>query len=108
MKFSNLVQLLPTEIGVLERLLTGDEAIPEAIVQPPVVLTVNISLRGEIPNLAGEPSRKLGGVEAIDRTNAALSGEQLLVAPRVLPERLAAGVDVAVELAQSSPSLSPL
>lgn len=70
-----------------EGLLAGDEAVTEAIVETAVVLSVNVALGGEAPDLATEPSGELGGVEAVDRADPALAGEKLVVV----------GVDVVAE-----------
>lgn len=72
---------------MLERLLAGDNAVAQAIVEPPVVLPVDVPLRREPADLPGEASGELGGVEAVDRADPALPGEQLLVV----------GVDVVAE-----------
>jgi len=54
------------EPGVLERLLAADDAVPEAVVEPAVVLAVDVSLRREPPDLCGEPGGEAAGVEAVD------------------------------------------
>lgn len=77
--FVNLIQLLTTKIGILERLLSGDKAITKAIVQSAVVLPIDVTLGAEIPDLPGESGGKLGSIEAVYETNATLAGEKLVV-----------------------------
>lgn len=78
-KIPNRGELVSAEAGVDESLLPGDNAVPEAIVEPPVVLPIDESLGGEFPDLTAESRRELRGVEAIDRRDSADSGEELLV-----------------------------
>lgn len=72
---------------MLESLLGSDNAVAQAIVEPPVVLPVDVPLRREPVDLPGEAGGELGGVEAVDRADPALAGKQLLVV----------GVDVVAE-----------
>ena len=73
--------------GALERLLATDEAVPEAVIEPAVVLAVDVSLRREPPDLASEPCWELRGVEPVDRPNPTLPFQQLLVVDiDVVPE----------------------
>lgn len=60
--------------GGLESLLATDDAVPEAVVEAAVVLSVDVALGGETPDLAGEAGGELGGVEAVDGPDAALPG----------------------------------
>nr|GMD75838.1 hypothetical protein Iba_chr13bCG4550 [Ipomoea batatas] len=43
-----------SEISIFQSFLPGNNAVPKAIVEPPVVLTVNIALGLKPPNLAAE------------------------------------------------------
>lgn len=75
----NLGELIAAEISVDEGLFAGDNAVPEAIVEAAVVLAVNVTLGVEPADLAGEPGRKLGRVEPINRADPTLTREQPVV-----------------------------
>lgn len=75
----NLGELIAAEIGVDEGLFAGDNAVPEAIVEAAVVLAVNVTLGVEPVDLAGEPGRKLGRIEPINRADPTLAREQPVV-----------------------------
>jgi hypothetical protein len=75
------------EPGVLERLLAADDAVPEAVVEPAVVLAVDVSLRGEPPDLGREPGGEAAGVEAVDGADPALALQEPVVeGAHVVPE----------------------
>jgi hypothetical protein len=60
--------------GSLESLLATDDAVSEAVVEAAVVLSVDVALGREAPDLAGEAGGELRGVEAVDGPDAALPG----------------------------------
>jgi len=60
---------------VFEGLLACNNAVAETVVEAAVVLPVNVALGGEAADLAAEAGGELGGVEAIDGGDAALSSE---------------------------------
>lgn len=78
-KRRNLVEVILREVGALEGLLAGNNAVTETVVEAAVVLAVDVALGGEATDLAAEAGGELGGVEAIDGGDATLSGEELLV-----------------------------
>lgn len=67
------------ESSVFERLLAADKAVAEAVVEPAVVLAVDVTLRGEPLDLSGESGRELGSIEPVDEADPALSLQQALV-----------------------------
>lgn len=75
----DLRDISTTKIGVFESFLSSDNAIAKAVIEPPIVLAVNVTLGVESADLAAEPCRKFRGIEPINRADAALTSEQLLV-----------------------------
>lgn len=73
------IELLPAKICIFHRLLPGNNAVPQAIIQPPVILPIDVPLRLEPPNLAAEARGELGRIESINQSDAALPAQQLLV-----------------------------
>ena len=67
------------EVGIFEGLFAGDNAVVEAVVEAAIVLVVHVALGGEAADLAAKARAELGGVEAVDGGDAALTSEKLLI-----------------------------
>ena len=76
---THLGEPIAAEVGAVEGLLAGDNAVSEAVVEPAVVLAVDVALGGEPSDLAAEPGRELGRIKTVDGADAALASQQLLI-----------------------------
>lgn len=75
----NLGELVAAETSILEPLLASDNAVPDAIVEATVILSIYEALGAEPADLAGEPGGELGGIEPVDGANPTLAIEKLVV-----------------------------
>lgn len=64
---------------MLEGLLASNNAVPKAIIEPPIVLAINVTFGGEPSDLPTEPRGELGGIKSINWTNSAFTGKKLLI-----------------------------
>ena len=81
------VKLITTKISTFKSLLPSHNAILQAIIKPPLVLPIDVTLRAKPTDLATESSRELGSIESINQADPTLAGEQfLVVSVDVVPE----------------------